>query len=363
MNKCIICESREQIVLKSNFKFVSSDIKKINFSTNFFICNKCGCLQKKIDKNYLKNINKIYKKYTGFSKYNEIDQRKVLNGGNFNRCELLFKKFLNKNKYYEILDYGSSNGAMLMPFIGLNKKLYATDLKCNLSSKILKNKNFIRFINLKNFQKSRKKYDVITMIHVLEHLRQPKEVLSNIRRKLNKNGIIFVQIPNFLLNPFDLSVYDHTIHFDKNTLIRLAMESNLEIIKIDEEFMNGEFSIILRKSYKNKNIKKNNESISKKIDYFNSFGEKIKKINKIKNLSLLGSSISSLFIKENFKGEIKNFYDEDLSKIGKYFEGKRIKKLAKQNKENLFLPFYDKKLLQITKRLNKSYDYNLICLD
>ena len=141
------------------------------------------------------------------------------------------------------------------------------------------------------------------------------------------------------------------------------MESNLEIIKIDEEFMNGEFSIILRKSYKNKNIKKNNESISKKIDYFNSFGEKIKKINKIKNLSLLGSSISSLFIKENFKGEIKNFYDEDLSKIGKYFEGKRIKKLAKQNKENLFLPFYDKKLLQITKRLNKSYDYNLICLD
>ena len=70
------------------------------------------------------------------------------------RCELLFKKFLNKKKYTEILDYGSSNGAMLLPL--LVKKLYATDLKCNLDPKIIKNKNFKKFINIKNFRKSKK---------------------------------------------------------------------------------------------------------------------------------------------------------------------------------------------------------------
>ena len=45
---------------------------------------------------------------------------------------------------------------MLIPFLGLNKKLYATDLKCNLNSKILKNKNFTKFINIKNFENSKK---------------------------------------------------------------------------------------------------------------------------------------------------------------------------------------------------------------
>ena len=60
MNKCLICESKEQIILKSKFKFVSSDIKKVKFTSDFFICSMCGCLQKKINKDYLKNVNKIF---------------------------------------------------------------------------------------------------------------------------------------------------------------------------------------------------------------------------------------------------------------------------------------------------------------
>jgi 2-polyprenyl-3-methyl-5-hydroxy-6-metoxy-1,4-benzoquinol methylase len=363
MNKCLICESKEQIILKSKFKFVSSDIKKVKFTSDFFICSMCGCLQKKINKDYLKNVNKIYNYYTGFSKYDEIDQKKVSDLGISNRCDLLFKKFLNKKKYYEILDYGSSNGAMLMPFINLSKKLYATDLKCNLNSKILKNKNFIKFLNINNFKNSKKKYDLITMIHVLEHLNKPHEVLSTIGEKLKKKGIIFIQIPNFFLNPFDLSVYDHTIHFDIDSLFELAKVSNLKIIKIDKEFMNGEFSIILKKTNKKENIKRSKISILEKVNCFNRFKKNISNISKIKNMSILGTSISSLCIKHNFKGKINNFYDEDRSKIGKYFENKKIKEMVRKDERNLFLPFSDKKLLSVKKRIKKNYNYKLICWD
>ena len=363
MNKCLICKSNKQTILKSKFKFVSSDIKKVKYLSNFFICENCGCLQKKLNKNYFKNIDTIYKDYEGFSKYNQIDQRKVVEGNSSSRCELLFKKFLNKKKYTEILDYGSSNGAMLLPYIGLNKKLYATDLKCNLNPKIIKNKNFIKFINIKNFKNSKKKYDLITMIHVLEHLHKPREVLSNIAKKLKKDGIIFIQIPNFLLNPFDLCVYDHTIHFDKDSINRLAKICNLKIIKIDDKLMNGEFSIILKKINKSIDIKKINFPIHKKINYFNDFKKKISQIKNIKSFSLLGTSISSLSIMHNFKGKIKNVYDEDIAKIGKKFEGKSIKQMRKNNNENLFLPFYDKKLALIRKRIKKYYNYNLMCLD
>ena len=363
MNKCIICNNHKKIIVKSAFNFVSSDIKKVNYHSDFFICKNCGCVQKKINKVYLKNTHTIYKKYIGFSKYNEIDQKKVFEGGNSSRCELLFKKFLNKKKYKDILDYGSSNGAMLMPFINFNKKLYATDLKNNLNNKILKAKNFKKFYHINNFITSKKKYDLITMIHVLEHLQKPKEILSNMVKKLKKNGIIFIQIPNFILNPYDLSVYDHTIHFDKSSLIKLAEESNLKIIKLDEKFMNGEFSIILKKTSKNNEFKKANLSIIKKNNIFKNFKKIISKINKIKNLSILGTSISSLCIKHNYKGKIIDFYDEDLSKIGKNYEGKKIKQIIKNERKNLFLPFYDKKLYTIKNRLKKNYNYKLKCWD
>ena len=363
MNKCIICNYNENIIVKSTFNFVSSDIKKVNYHSDFFICKNCGCVQKNINKTYIKNTHNIYKNYIGFSKYNEIDQKKKFKGVNSSRCNLLFKKFLNKKKYKDILDYGSSNGAMLMPFINSNKKLYSTDLKNNLDNKILKAKNFKNFYNINNFTKSKKKYDLITMIHVLEHLQKPKEVLSNMVKKLKKSGVLFIQIPNFILNPYDLSVYDHTIHFDKSSLVKLAEESNLEIIEIDEKFMNGEFSILLKIRTKKNTYKITNLSIIKKINIFKQFKKNISQINKMKNLSILGTSISSLCIKHNYNGEIISFYDEDLSKIGKNYEGKKIKQMIKDERKNLFLPFYDKKLYSIKNRLKKNYNYKLICWD
>ena len=361
MSKCLICNNDRSIPIEPSFNFVSSDIRKVKYHSNFFICEVCGCVQKKIDPSYLKNISKIYKDYVGFSKFNEIDQKKILNGCNSNRCEVLFKNFLNKKRYNNVLDYGSSNGAMLLPFIKSNKKLHATDLKCNLNNKILNAKNFIKFYPIKKFINSKKKYDLITMIHVLEHLQEPKKILINLEKKISKNGIIFVQIPNFLLNPYDLSVYDHTIHFDKSSITKLAEVSNLKIIKIDEKLMNGEFSIILKKTNKTIKSKKMKLLILKKINIFKNLKKIVLKLNKIKNLSILGTSIASLFVAHNYKNNIENFYDEDKSKIGKYYEGKKIRQLIKNDKRKIFLPFYDKKLNNIRKRLTKNYDYTLKC--
>ena len=103
MNKCLICNSQKQIILKTKLNFVSSDIKKIKYSQNFFVCKGCGCLQKKINKKYLRNISVIYKNYEGFSKYNQIDQKKINDGATLSRCELIFKKFLNKKNLMKFL--------------------------------------------------------------------------------------------------------------------------------------------------------------------------------------------------------------------------------------------------------------------
>ena len=367
MNNCKVCNYNEKIQIYNNFKYVSSDIQKVKYRTNFFICTKCGCLQKKINASYIPNIKKIYKNYQGFQKYGETDQKKIINGNITDRCFLLYKKYLNKKKYKNILDFGSGNGAMLMPFDNTNKNLYATDLKNNLNYKILKAKNFKKFFSSKDLIKSKKKYDLITMIHVLEHLEDPRKILLSLSKKLEKNGIIFIQIPNFLLNYYDLCVYDHTIHFDHFSLQKLAELSNLKIIKLDDSYIHGEYSIILKKTKKKTKTKITTKVIQKlivkKTKILKQIDNFFLKINKINKLSILGSSISSLSIANNYNGKINSFYDEDISKINKKIENITIKKLNINETDNLFLPFCGKKLIIIKNRLKKNYKYKLKCFN
>lgn len=38
-------------------------------------------------------------------------------------------------------------------------------------------------------------YDIVTMIHTLEHLENPKEVIRRINTLLSKNGKLIIEIP------------------------------------------------------------------------------------------------------------------------------------------------------------------------
>ena len=43
-----------------------------------------------------------------------------------------------------------------------------------------------------------KKYDLIIMDNVLEHIEEPNKVLKKIKLILNENGIIYIAVPNIL---------------------------------------------------------------------------------------------------------------------------------------------------------------------
>jgi len=101
-----------------------------------------------------------------------------------NKFNLYFRKF---NKV-SILDIGCGNCQFLN---SLSSKFikYGTDIK-----KQSQNKNI--FIGDFNKIKINKKFDCITLFHVLEHMPNPKKTISKAKTLLNKNGKIFITIPN-----------------------------------------------------------------------------------------------------------------------------------------------------------------------
>ncbi len=127
-------------------------------------------------------------------KYNPIEdcyatKKKIL----FFRCEI--EKKLKENKNLFVLDYGCGNANDCGKYLFNEKfKYFGFDIH-KPSIKYAKN-NF----NLKNVSFStslpNKKFDIIIISEVLEHLEKPNEILVELTNRLSKNGFILGSIPN-----------------------------------------------------------------------------------------------------------------------------------------------------------------------
>lgn len=82
------------------------------------------------------------------------------------------------------------------------------------------------------------RFDVITMIHVLEHMRDPAATLATARRLLVPGGVVVIEVPNRravaarLPGPGRRAIYDlplHLHHFTPPSLRRLVEGSGLAV--------------------------------------------------------------------------------------------------------------------------------------
>jgi 2-polyprenyl-3-methyl-5-hydroxy-6-metoxy-1,4-benzoquinol methylase len=361
-NSCILCNQKKFYKIKPSFRFVNSDITISKNKIIFLICNFCGTLQKNINHNYIKNLSKFYNNYNIYEKFNTSDQVKFNNNGKSTpRSFVIYNKIfknLNFKNFFSVLDYGSGNGNMLLPFLdNYYSILYASDIHNNLSKNILLNKKFVKFINLNNLKNISKKFDLILLSHSLEHLIDPVTDMKLLSSKLKKNGKILVQIPNYQENPYDLVIYDHCVHFDNNSLNYLCYKAGLKIKKICKNIINSEFTIILEQNNKKAFfLKKNLSSSIKKIFFY--LENVITKLKKYKNFSILGSSVSALWVFFMLKKKVLHIYDEDVNKFGRKFYNKIIKSLVHYENEKIFLPFSSKRVKIIKKRfLRKKYNF------
>jgi len=85
-------------------------------------------------------------------------------------------------------------------------------------------------------------YDVVTMFHVIEHLREPRSSLSMVRRLLKREGRLIVQVPNtgglqrriFGAGWYGLDVPRHVINYSVTGLCRLLGECGFEVVRTSQ---------------------------------------------------------------------------------------------------------------------------------
>ena len=141
---------------------------------------------------------------------------------------VILKKYINKKKF--ILDYGCGVGINLGMLSKFGKVFYydKSRIAINYVKKKYSNINF--FVNVKNLNKYKKKFDLIVATDVIEHIKNDKKEIVKISHLLNKNGYILITVPAFqsLYSSKDISL-KHYRRYNKENLRNLLNKYFYEI--------------------------------------------------------------------------------------------------------------------------------------
>lgn len=79
----------------------------------------------------------------------------------------------------------------------------------------------------------KEKYDLITIIQVLEHFHHPKEFVAHCLKQLKDDGLIYLEVPHlhYFCNWEDSLYLEHMCNFTENTLTKLGDELGLRPVK------------------------------------------------------------------------------------------------------------------------------------
>ncbi len=146
------------------------------------------------------------------------------------------KQFIETKNELSILEIGSGIGSNSQLFKLIDNYLYTgiePDKNLYEASKIYTSKK-INFLNksLEEFS-SDKKFDLILVIDVLEHIDNEMDFLNKIKKIIEKNGVVFLILPahQFLFSKFDVNV-GHFRRYSKKSFIKLVQKTDLQIISI-----------------------------------------------------------------------------------------------------------------------------------
>lgn len=383
---CHVCSSNNLHLFDkfSDLGRATSDCKPWKRGGQLAICNSCLTLQKITNKEWQGEADYIYKHYDLFHQSPKKNEQPVFNasiGSSKPRSVAILEHVISTvklNANGKVLDIGCGNGAMLKSIIKLlpELQLHGYDPTESNIKAILANTELNSVCASSTLEAFTDQFDLMTMIHVLEHVKAPMALLKTLAKLVKPNGYFVVVVPDFTQNPFDIIIADHCTHFDQDNLKQLLEACDFKVLDISQNTIAKEILVICQSVPTSTSQAKNNlfvntdnataaKKLEKKINFVIDQIEwleqtklKAEEVSLKSNLfGIFGTSIAANCIFGEIGKNIDFFVDEDPDRAGLIYHGKPVYLPQDVPKDsNVFIALPSKIATTLSNRLNnKSY--------
>jgi len=137
----------------------------------------------------------------------------------------------------EVLDFGCGNGGFMLRAKEIVSSIEGIEVERRLEEHF--QKYGLRVY--KHIDEIDKKYDIITAFHVIEHMKNPIELIKKLVERLKNNGMIIIEVPNAddaLLTLYKCKAFTywscHLFLFNNNTIKLLVEKAGLKLLYVKQ---------------------------------------------------------------------------------------------------------------------------------
>jgi 2-polyprenyl-3-methyl-5-hydroxy-6-metoxy-1,4-benzoquinol methylase len=311
---------------------VSSDCKPVAANGALGSCKQCGLVQKIIDPDYRKHIDRIYSNYDSYYQGGGLEQMVFdERAGAIRRSELL-ARHLDVTGLLpadgRCLDFGCGRGAFL-------RAIGSVRARWKLSGLELDDRNLPALRSIPGFETLEigeaagisGGYALLSMIHALEHLLDPLATLKILREKIAADGYLFIQVPNLADNPFDLTIADHVSHFTPHTLTSLLSAAGFVVTTLSTDWVKKEISAIAKPAPVRASVERAPDEATlaaRHAAWLTDVLSLARETVRQRPFGLFGTSIAAIWLSGGLGDNIDFYIDDDTARQHNGFLGKLV---------------------------------------
>jgi len=335
---CHLCAFGELSVLPSYEAFhrVTSDCKPWPPGGQLGVCPRCGGAQAVISPQWETEAHQIYDRYTIYHQSGGVEQSvfDAATGAANSRSSRLLHRLKEELPFPvvgRLLDIGCGNGTTLRAFNEIAPGWSLAGLDVNdRYQKAVESIPGVEALYIGPIIAVPGQFQVITLIHSLEHIAEPVKFLTALRDKLVDGGILVVQVPDCWQNPFMFLVADHATHFFASTLHDVVVAGGYDVVLAAGDWIAKELTLIARKPAhefpprSKANAVDKLAAVRERVKWVMMLGQQTRALAAKNALGLFGSSIAATWLQEELHGDAAFFVDEDPNRFGQMFMGRPI---------------------------------------
>jgi SAM-dependent methyltransferase len=299
------------------------------------ICRDCGAALSPADEQWLAEIAQIYDAYRVYHQSGGVEQfvADPETGTLRRRSEVLLGrlcKFSGLPQTGNVLDIGCGNGGTLRAFAERGGwRLNGLEMDDRSLPALREIAGFETLYTCEPADLPAA-FDLVTMVHALEHFPEPGQTLRDLRGKIAAGGRLFIEVPNAEENPFDYLVADHRMHFSPATLTWLVEEAGWTVDTLAVNWVSKEISLVARPEQRDgcrrqRAAERVAEQVAEQVAWLSRLIVAAREtLAGSESFGLFGTSIAATWLAGMMGDDVSFFVDEDSNRIGRTHMGKPI---------------------------------------